>query len=251
MENWKDIVDYEGIYQVSSLGRVRNITPKTITYSKFHIELSSERFVPQCYSRGYLSVHIQKGKNTRVHRLVAQAFLENPKNHPVVNHINGIKDDNRVENLEWCTISENTLHGIHVLKTSKQKKGDANPMSKKVYQYSKVGDLIKEWGSVKEVETAGFHASNVGSCCLGKVNSAHGFFWSYRNLSKEVFINAKIWRDFKRKSVLQVSKTGEIIEEYTDLVSVKKNGFDRSEVAKVCSGKKKAYKGFYWIFNNN
>jgi len=126
-EIWKDIEDYRGVYQVSSIGRVRRLK---------RIRENILSCAPN--TSGYPTVHLCKnGKRSTktVHRLIAQAFIPNPENKPQINHKNGIRPDNRLENLEWCTSSENNLHAY---RTSKRKvlRGENHGMSKSVFDKS-------------------------------------------------------------------------------------------------------------------
>ena len=175
MENWKDIAGYEGLYQVSNLGRVKSLSRLRKTYGKRTYQTKELLMDVQLSEKGYLRVCLSKnGKQTSyfVHRLVAIAFLENKNHYPVINHINGNKLDNRVENLEFCTQSHNVKEAY---RTGLEKKA-----GRKTEQCTKTMERIKLWDSASEAQRClGIKATNIVKCCRGKGKTAGGFIWRY------------------------------------------------------------------------
>lgn len=170
-EIWKDVVGYEGLYEVSNLGNVRSVDFQ----GKKRIRLLKQATIGD----GYLHVNLCKNgvhKTGYTHRLVAQAFISNPERKPVVDHINTIRTDNRLENLRWVTQRENVNHPI-----THKRNADAQHY-KAVCQYSLSGILITEFKGIRiasrETNT---NRVNISKCCKGMAKSAGGYIWKYKN----------------------------------------------------------------------
>lgn len=171
MEVWKDIEGYEGLYQVSSEGRVKSLNYK---------RTGKERILkPVKNNNEYLRVQLwknNKGKNHYIHRLVAEAFIPNddPERKTQINHIREFeKTNNCIDNLEFCTSKYNCNYG-----TRNQRR--VNKTSKPTYQYTLDGELIREWSSTAEVQRQlGYNQGNISDCCNGKRKQSYGFIWRY------------------------------------------------------------------------
>ena len=164
-EVWKDIKNYEGLYQISNFGRIKSLHCK------------NEKIIKQILTKTckYYTVGLYKNKKRKtllVHRLVAQAFIPNPNNLVEVNHKDENKLNNCVDNLEWCSHIYNMKYGNCL------KKIKANQHRKKINQYDLEGNFIKQWSSVSEIKEK-LNITNIASSCLGRYKQCNGFIWRY------------------------------------------------------------------------
>lgn len=165
-EIWKDIEDYEGLYQVSSFGKIKSL-PRNTTIKKARI------LKPSIDKDGYYKVPLSKNgiiKRCFVHRLVAQTFLENKNNYPVVNHKDENKQNNNVDNLEFCSIKYNTnYNGANFRRALKKRKA--------IYQI-KNGIVIKKWDSATTAsKKLKISRGNIVSCLYKNRKTAGGYQW--------------------------------------------------------------------------
>lgn len=193
-EIWKDIEGYEGLYQVSNLGRVKSLKRETWGHNKYYKE---ERILVQnvrnyC-NHSHYGVNLAKDgkyKTHRVHRLVAQAFIPNPQNKPEIDHIDTNPLNNRVDNLRWVTRKENMNNPLTLKHMSGSQKGEKSywygkcgklhPNSKPVKQLTLNDELVKKWDSASQIQKIlGFLQGHISSCCRGLQRTAYGFKWQY------------------------------------------------------------------------
>ena len=155
---WRDVPDYEGCYEVSNSGVIRN-------------KKTGKELNPSIKRNGYLAVDLgYKGSKTiSVHRIVARAFIENVNGYPCVNHKNENKLDNRVENLEWCTQKYNVNFGYGY-----------TARNSPVLQFDINGNFIRLWSSMKEAaENLGIKYQGISRVCRGERKTSGGYRWEY------------------------------------------------------------------------
>ena len=169
-EIWKDVQGYEGLYQVSNMGRVRSIT-RYVRHAKGGFRVSPSKIMKLCQNGdGYYFVGLHrdnKVKPFRVNRLVAEAFIPNPDNLPCVNHIDKNRLNNNVNNLEWCTVEYNNRYSFN----------------KCISQFTLKGVYIRDWDAISTAsKELNINCSNISQCCLGKRKSAGGYVWKYKEV---------------------------------------------------------------------
>ena len=194
-EIWKDIPGYNGRYQASNLGRIRS-TGKTVVQKNgvtksIRGKILHQFMAPSGYLYVTVSAEVGKFCPKRAHRLIAQTFIPNPDNLPQINHKNANKADNRIENLEWCTVEYNTYYGHRIEKYSRANINNPT-LSKGVSQYSLDGKYLRSFPSIAEavrfLNKDKASASRIGQCCrhLYKLcNSAYGYLWEFTTAENE------------------------------------------------------------------
>lgn len=158
-EEWTDIKDYEGLYQVSNFGRVKS------SYTNRILKGRKDK-------GGYLLVNLYKNKvsyTKAIHRLVAQAFIPNPDNKPQVNHIDENKTNNMVSNLEWMTAKENTNHGTRNERAS-------IPI---IATNLKTGESTEFYGALECARQLGLHQSSITEVLKGRRKQTGGYIFKY------------------------------------------------------------------------
>lgn len=169
-EIWRDIKEFRG-YKISNLGRVKSPDYYVEVDGKFVLYRQGKILHQQKNKKtGYLSVGITNKSTIMVHRLVANAFIKNPNNLPCINHKDENKQNNRVDNLEWCTHKYNNNYGENTKK-----------LCKPVLQYDLKGNFIKEYyGASEASRQLGINCTNICKCCRGERMKTKGFVFKYK-----------------------------------------------------------------------
>lgn len=182
MEYWKQIEGYKPIYQVSNLGRIRSLARETNSNGGiFH---RKEKFLKYSKSRiGYLLVFLYtetgKRKTVSVHQIVAKAFIPNPENKPEIDHKDGDKTNNTIENLRWVTHKENCENPLTAMKQKKYIQEKAKH-KKSIAAYTLTGNLIGVWPTITMASNeTGTCRHSISSAAKGKYKSANNLIWKY------------------------------------------------------------------------
>lgn len=165
VEEWRDIKGYEGCYQVSNLGRVRSLLVRG---------LNGGILVPIKDVAGYSCVNLSQ-KTYKIHRLVAISFIPNPNNYPCVNHKDENKNNNNIDNLEWCTYRYNNNYGTRNTRISQNTR-----RKRKIIQYDLFRNKIKEWDSISSAARYyNVKRCTIGGCCAKRQHTSCGYIWRY------------------------------------------------------------------------
>lgn len=245
-EIWKDIEGYEGIYQVSNIGRVRSLNRININGYRLRGKMLS-----LCKNdKGYYVVRLYNGKGVTksVHQLVANAFIPNPNRLRVVNHIDHNKINNNVKNLEWCTQNHNVQ--------SAKDNGSFDGFMKGVFQIDlKSGKVINEFKSIQEAcrLVSGSDGGRISSCCKGDAITHNGYIWAYRidDVKSKVLLSKSRQHNGEKSPVNKVCpKTGKILSTYESMTqAAKKNkhiGVKIGGISDCCKGRLVTHAGYEW-----
>lgn len=234
---WRDVVGYEGIYEVSKQGLIRRSFVKGVRVNRI--------IKPHITYGGYLRLCLcinGKRKQHSVHRIVAMAFIPNPSNLPFVNHKDENKSNNYVDNLEWCSESYNSNFSF----------------AKPVEQY-RDGILVGIYLSQTEAsKVTGVNQHCIGRCCAGILGSAGGYQWMFSNISRSELLKKKCINfgldtqcSQKRKrnnSVVQLSLDGKFIAQYNSSKEASdKTLVSRANISNCLNNKKEYAGGFRWM----
>lgn len=162
-EIWKEIKEYEGLYQISNLGRVKSLITNKILKGNKNAEYN------------YVCLRKDgKQKIKKIHRLVAEAFIPNPNNYLCINHKDENKLNNKSDNLEWCTKIYNNNYGTRNERMSKRNS------RYKIIQKDKDGNIIKIWENIWDLEhNTSYKKGTIRQCCKNKCKTVYGYKWEY------------------------------------------------------------------------
>lgn len=243
-EIWKDIPGFKGWYQASNFGNIRSVD-RYVNYKTTGKAIRKGKILtPKKSSTGYLEVSLIKNGVycfKRVHQLVAQTFIPNPNNYPYINHINEVKTDNRVINLEWCTPKQNT-EAFYCSRIT-------------IYQYDTTGILIKKWNSItKAAESINGDKTGIQHCCKMYLSNGNmkktykGYIWTYTPLSSVELAERTTNRNLSE--VIQMDMQGNIICKYNSMTEAAKTvGCNQSAISMACQGLRNTIKGYKWRKN--
>lgn len=242
-EIWKDIIGYEGMYQVSNLGRIKSKERVAFRGDGTPLHLKESIMTPTYNT--YLYARLRKDgqyKNLGIHRLVCQAFHPNPNNYPCVNHKDNNPLNNHADNLEWCTYAYNNNYGTHSRRLSDtrvEKYGVA------IDVYTKHGEYIKSYSSIRDAINDGYTRDSISKCCRGELDSHCGLIFKYKG-------DSFYYKNRKGNVVVKkYNLTGQCIKTYFSINdAARDNGLKKDNLLLIHRGivQNKRLGGYYYQF---
>lgn len=243
-EIWEPVVGYEGKYEVSDLGRVRSVDRHVFQQGK-SVFYNGVIMTPSVNNSGYLTIRLSrnnKKKGLLIHRIVAEAFLENPNGLPCVNHKDENKLNNNLQNLEWCTMSYNVNYGTATIRRARK-------MGNKIAQYNLKGNLVATYYSSGDAErNTGIAKSAIKDCANGKTSTSGGYIW------KKIIDSCP-----QHVNVLLPCNHAKVIEQYdvnlnfiasydSGHIAAKDTGLCSENILACCRRQQKSCGGYIWAF---
>lgn len=224
---WKDVDNYEGVYEISNTAVIRRKDNHQI--KKQHVD-----------NLGYYAVSLWKdgaGQTVRVHRILAKAFIPNPNNYPCINHKDEDMSNNSLENLEWCTKKYNNCYGTKIQRQNKKK-------NRAILQYSLSGDLLKEYESESiAASVCGISQARISNSALNGGIPYKGYIWRFKEERERKYK--------KMKKVGKYTSNGELVKVYDSIVLAGlDSGISGYTISNCVCGYIKTAGGFYWKYIN-
>lgn len=236
VEEWRPVVGYEGLYEVSDWGNVRSDYKKDLKKLQ---KFSRTKYTFVTLFKG------GKGKIFTIHRLVAEAFIPNPQNKSCVDHINTIRDDNRVENLRWCTHKENLNNSLtkeHLSKARIGKKASEETKEKlRKIGKTKIGNLNSFYGKHHTDKTKQKSSEKMQKLINENLEYKEQLIKQLREVSK---------RRFKPRYQID-PQNNQVVKLWDDYDEFKNSKFNIKCVRRCCEGGRKTYKGFIWKYESD
>ena len=180
-EEWRDVVGWEDFYMVSSFGRIMSKS-KVVRCGNGTRTLKPQLKRIKVRDNGYCEVGLTNLDNRKfalVHRLVAEAFIQNPQNKPLIDHLDRNRQNNNISNLRWCTMSENMLNPMTRNFRRDMYIGIERPCIYKPVVAIKDGVVVKQYESIKSATKDGFTGCCISNCCSGRDKTHKGYSWMY------------------------------------------------------------------------